>query len=162
MECNRIQPGIDWEALSPEQSLQFRNHLKTCAICRRHVFSEAPERMLFEIQDPELPEDFWLGFWDSLEKRLDDPQPENRPNPAFSIARWAAVLVFALILALYSRKVQEPVPIASNTGIPNPAADSSSVYPLVEEVQNPNTRYYIFQPKGNENIVMMFDPDMEL
>ena len=127
MKCNRIQPGIDWEALSLEQSLQFQNHLKTCPSCRRRVFSEAPERMLFELQDPELPEDFWLGFWDSLEKRLDDSQPEKRPNPVFPIARWAAVLVFALIVALYSRRVQEPVPIATNTVIPSPVADSSSL-----------------------------------
>lgn len=162
MECSRIQPGIDWEALSPEQSLQFRNHLKTCPSCRRRVLSEAPEQILFELQGPELPEDFWLGFWDSLEKRLDDPQLEKRSNPAFPIARWAAVLVFALIVALYGRRVEEPVPMATNTVISNPVADSSTVYPLVEEVQNPNTRYYIFQPKGNENIVMVFDPDMEL
>lgn len=160
MKCNQIPQDTRWEDLSPRQLQAHRAHLESCDACRQRISSEAPEQLLFELQNPELPEDFWLGFWDSLEKKL-EPSVEI-PVPFFMpIVRWAAVFVVILILALYSRRIDEPIPANTATAVPRLAPDSSG-YPLIEDVQNPKVRYYIFQPKGNENIVMMFDPDMEL
>ncbi len=160
MKCNEIPSGTQWENLSSRQLDLYRAHLESCPGCRTRVFSEAPEQFLFELQDPAIPEEFWLGFWDSLERKLDPAEPPS-VSIYFRYVRWAAVFVFVLILSLYSRGIQEPVPAPNTQAISMQTVDLSG-YPLVEEVQNPKVRYYIFQPKGNENIVMMFDPDMEL
>lgn len=160
MKCNEIPSGTEWENLTSRQLELYRGHLESCPACRKRVFSQAPEQLLFELQDPELPEEFWFGFWDSLEKKL---EPDTLPSVSiyFRYARWAAVFVVVLILSLYSRGIQEPQPAPYTLATSKQTVDLSG-YPLVEEVQNPKVRYYIFQPKGNENIVMMFDPDMEL
>jgi hypothetical protein len=161
MECNRIPNGINWDDISGDQLDEYRNHLESCPICRLRVFREAPEQLLFDIRQPELPEDFWLGFWGSVESKLSRPESSTYSGGKFLLARWAAVFVIALLVTLYSRQVHDepsPVPVV-NSILPTP---DSSAYPLVEEVQNPNSRYYIFQPQGNENIVMVFNPDMEL
>jgi hypothetical protein len=160
MDCNQIPTGCDWEDLSPDQLLAYRIHLKSCGHCKSRVISEAPEQLLFDLEDPHLPEDFWLGFWDSLEKKL-SPAEEQNPPLIFPVVRWAAVFVFVLLLSFYSRTLREPESDGIKTVISKQPAEPSQ-YPLIEEVQNPNARYYIFQPEGNENIVMMFDPDMEL
>jgi hypothetical protein len=159
MKCNLIPTGTCWEDLSPDRLSVFRSHLKSCQTCRKRVYSEAPEQLLFELENEELPEDFWLGFWPSLEKKL---EPAEEPPAAFyPVLRWAAVFLFVLILTLYSKTIHEPAPKALVNRISYEAPDSSR-YPLVEDVQNPKVRYYIFQSEGKENIVMMFNPDMEL
>ncbi len=154
MDCNRIPSGIQWEILSPNQLSECQAHLRSCAICRKRVFSQTPELLLFNLQQPELPEDFWLGFWPSLEKKL-EPEERTAKSYLFPVLRWAAVFVIILILTLYNREIQEPGEEFSTVS-PKQLPDSFA-YPLIEEVQNPNARYYIFQPEGNENFVMVFD-----
>src|SRR5262245_8371526 len=103
MECKRIPSGIDWDELPAAQLLAYREHLKSCPACRQRVFSEAPEQLLFEISDSPLPDDFWLGFWESVENKLDRPELSKRSNRALLFMRWAAVFVIGLVVALYSR-----------------------------------------------------------
>jgi len=160
MKCEFIPSDTRWENLSPDRLSVFRSHLKSCQTCHKRVYSEAPEQLLFELENEELPEDFWLGFWSSLEKKL-DPIEEPAVSGFYPVLRWAAVFLFVLILTLYSKSIHDPAPDKLVNRI-SPEVPDSSRYPLVEDVQNPKARYYIFQSQGNENIVMMFDPDMEL
>jgi hypothetical protein len=155
MECSRIPAAEDWEQFSSQQQDDFREHLEYCSNCRRCFLHEFPEKLLFELRDPRLPEDFWLGFWNSLHVKLFLPDPRRISMP---LLRWAAVFVAGLFVVLYSHTFPESSLQARRaTTLPE-----SFQYPLVEEVQNPKATYYIFQPSGNEKIVMIVDPDMEL
>src|SRR5207249_7935961 len=104
--------------------------------------------LLFQISDLPMPEDFWIGFWDSLYIKL-----FSNPAHHFSLPmlRWAAVFVVGLFLVIYSHHLPTH-PLQARR---SPALPETYQYPLVEEVRNPKATYYIFQPSGNEKIVMI-------
>lgn len=153
MLCNQLPPHERWEDASESQLREYRAHLRSCLACRRRIFSEAPDELLFELSDDSLPDDFWIGFWPSLQPRLSrKPQRVS----AIRVIRWAAVFVLALILAVYSGR---------HSTVPQPAKPLPAVtheYPLIEDVQNPDATYYIFQSDGGQKIVLFFDPKAEL
>ena len=154
MECNQLPTC--WDQSSPRQKQQFRDHLRFCASCRQRIMRESPDQLLFDLDQDELPDDFWIGFWDSLHAKI--RVPVSRTLSFF--ARWVAVAACASILLLYGRSLHDvPVVPAENTSI---RASKSTGYPLIEDVKSPGVTCYILQTSGNEKIVMMFDPDMEL
>jgi hypothetical protein len=155
MECSRIPAADEWEQFSAQQQDLFREHLEYCSHCRRRFFHQSPEKLLFEISESPMPEGFWLGFWDSLYIKLFS---KDRGRLGLPLLRWAAVFVAAFFLALYSHHL----PTQSLEARRVPALPESFQYPLVEEVRNPKATYCIFQPSGNEKIVMIVDPDLEL
>lgn len=122
-----------------------------------------PEELLFELNDSSLPEDFWIGFWDSLEKKLPYERPAKR-GLVYPITRWAAVFIVACLLVLFHKDLSESP--SSKRGELNARPfilqAGTSNYPIIDDLQNPRATYYIFQPSEDENIVMMFDPDLEL
>lgn len=160
MECSRIPAADKWELATSRQLEQYRNHVRFCQTCRRRVFSEAPEQLLIELQGAELPEDFWLGFWDSLGKKLMAEKPLQLNRAPVRMLRWAAVFFFAVLLVIISHRLPEA---PSRVGVETrPYVPDTYRYPLIEEVQNPKAIYYIFQAGTNEKVVMVFDPEMEL
>ena len=175
MECNQIPPAETWVSFSDQQIRKFRNHLKNCPACRRRILLSAPDLLLDELQSEPMPGEFWLGFWDSLDKKLPERAPAVERNclPLMPVARWAAVFAFTALMILFSQHLSES-PSSPRGGLParptyssvQPAAElqpePSSAYPLVEEIQNPKATYYIIQAENDQKIVMMFDPDMDL
>lgn len=157
MDCGRIPAADRWEKASSAQLEAYQAHLRECGSCRERVFLEAPEHLLFQLSNFALPEDFWLGFWPSLQKKLDS-RGANVLSVGARVLRWAAVFGFAVVLVFFSRNL--PAPKISKSG---PSGLVKEIgYPLVEEVQNPKATYYIFQSGSNEKIVMVIDPDMDL
>ena len=163
MECNRIPSPEIWDQLEAEQLKSYRIHIQYCAACRARVFKEAPDQLLFDIQTEPLPEDFWFGFWPSVDQKRRFVQ-RTFPNPI----RWAAVFVVGLFILFYGRPLREEGgTVVAAAQISRPAnlimqKNESSSLPVIENLENPDAHYYIFQSGEQEKIVMVFDPDMEL
>jgi hypothetical protein len=148
-----------------------------CLACRRRILAEAPDLLLPELEGAPMPEDFWIGFWDSLEKKLPAPR-EAMPAPRWTrYVRRAAAVAAVVWLAIVNQELPESPSYEINRGVQHarpgdflgatarpaviPALPVSSSYPLIEDLQNP-ARYYVFQSGKNQKIVMIINPDMEL
>jgi hypothetical protein len=164
MECNQIPAPEIWDQLEPEQLKPYRLHIQYCAACRARVMKEAPDQLLFDIQIEQLPEDFWFGFWPSVDQKR---KVVKRTIPYHSI-RWAAVFILGLLILFYGRTLRDEggvgVSSAQITRAASPPLQRREIqsYPVIENLENPDARYYIFQSGEQEKIVMVFDPDMEL
>ena len=151
MDCNRIPvPGL-WDDATQANYQQYRLHIEFCSACRARVLKEAPEKLLFDLQEDPLPEEFWLGFWNSVDRKRPAPELPTNQVP-YSVARWAAVFVFGFLILLYGRNLPESEPVRQLR---------TSAYPVVEIVGNPDAHYYIFQTSDEQKVVMVFDPGME-
>lgn len=160
MECNQLPTR--WDQSSPRQIHLYRDHLRFCASCRQRVLRESPDQLLFQMDESELPNDFWIGFWDSLHTKIDGQGRPPLRNFSSVFVRWAAVAACAAILLLYGRSLHD-VPVApADKGSPFIHASTTTGYPLIEDVKSPGVTCYILQTSEDEKIVMMFDPDMEL
>jgi hypothetical protein len=163
MECNRIPSPEIWDQLEPEELKSYRTHIQYCAACRARVLKEAPDQLLFDIQIEPLPDGFWLGFWGSLNQKRRLAQPSSHAP-----IRWAAVFVIGLLILFYGRPLREEggtvvasAQISRRANLIMQKNESFSL-PVIENLENPDARYYIFQSGEQEKIVMVFDPDMEL
>ncbi len=140
----------------------YRDHLRFCASCRQRILREFPDQLLFQMEESELPNDFWIGFWDSLHTKIGGLGHPSLQNFSSAFLRWAAVAACAAILLLYGRSLRD-VPVAPAVeGSTSIQASRATGYPLIEDVKSPGVTCYILQTSGDEKIVMMFDPDMEL
>ncbi|MCI0416860.1 hypothetical protein L0222_29170 [bacterium] len=164
MECNSVPAPEIWDQLDPEGLKACRLHVQYCRACRTRVLNSAPDQLLFDIQNEPLPEDFWLGFWNSLHQKR---RVLERPISYHPLRRVAVFLLGFLIL-LYGRPIRDEgkavissaqISRAANAVLPISEVPS---YPVIENLENPDARYYIFQSGEQEKIVMVFDPDMEL
>jgi hypothetical protein len=166
MDCNRIPSAQRWDEASVQQLEQYRNHIKFCLACRRRVINEAPNLLLHELKGDPMPDEFWIGFWESLETKLTPVQEKRYHLPLLPVVRWAAALIVALLLALYENKLPESPSYEITRGGPQVRPFDSfteiSTYPLIEEVQEPGSTYAIFEAAGDQKIVMIFNPDIEL
>ena len=165
MECNRIPAPQNWDQLEPEALKTCRIHIQYCQACRKRVLKEAPDQLLFDLQNDALPEDFWLGFWNSVDQKRRVVEPALSYHPV----RWAAVILIGVLLLLYGQPLRDGggsgVFSAQISRAANPRFNRIEVarsYPVIEHIENPDARYYIFQSGEQEKIVMVFDPDMEL
>ncbi len=165
MECNRLPAPKIWDQLEPEALKTCRNHIQYCQACRVRVLKEAPDQLLFDLQNDPLPEDFWLGFWNSVDQK----RRVVRPALPYPPIRWAAVFLIGILMLLYGQPLRDDggagVSSAQISRAANPRFKRSEVagfYPVIEHIENPDARYYIFQSGEQEKIVMVFDPDMEL
>ena len=159
MECEQLPNPQSWDEAGPDKIKEFRSHIQFCSSCRARVLAEAPDQLLFDLSIPSLPQDFWFGFWNSLQhKHVTSFSPSRRLPPV----RWAAVFVIGISVLLYGpeRNRTELVPVA-RVEVKTTEKELES-YPVIENIQNPDARYYIFQSGKEEKIVMVFDPSMEL
>lgn len=160
MECKNIPPAPFWADASKQALSEYRAHLADCSACRNRVFFEAPDALLHELQNRELPKDFWMGFWPSLRARRS--QHAWKPVLRRSLLRWTAVLILGTFLGLQVGSTSRLYESADTFLQSPPAVSISSNYPLLEELQNPGARYLILQHAKNETIIMVFDPNLEL
>jgi len=163
MECNLIPAPEIWDQLEAEQLKRCRLHIQYCPACRARLLKEAPDQLLFDIQIEPLPEDFWLGFWNSVDQKR---RVVERTSPYHPI-RWAAVFILGLLILFYGRPLRDEGGAdvsaqISRAGSPQLQRTDLPSYPVIENLGNPDARYYIFQSGEQEKIVMVFDPDMEL
>jgi hypothetical protein len=164
MECNRIPSPETWDQLEPELLRSYRLHIQYCAACRARVLKEAPDQLLFDIQIESQPEDFWLGFWPSVDQK----RRIVKRNFPYQPIRWVAVFVIGLLILFYGQPLREEgAAVISSAQISRAAhlvTEQSELpsFPVIENLENPDARYYIFQSGEQEKIVMVFDPDMEL
>jgi hypothetical protein len=159
MQCSQIPTADRWDE-QPDLREDYRRHLRSCLACRRRTFAQAPDALLFELRDSSLPEGFWTGFWESLEKKLPDSRVTEPVGSSYRIFRWAAVAALAAFLAVTSRNIPRNTPLVPVSQI-HPLLNRVE-YPVVEDVQSPKATYYIFQSDPNQKIIMVYDPDMEL
>ncbi|HEY4490893.1 MAG TPA: hypothetical protein VI958_02790, partial [Acidobacteriota bacterium] len=140
MECRQIPAAHGWSNLGPDQIHQYREHLSECSSCRQRVIRDAPDELLFRLEDPELPEEFWIGFWPSLHRKM--AAAPDRTALKIRIIRWAAAVAVGAVILLNSPGKQ-----GDDLALQPLKLFQSETYqrPLVEEVQNPNATYYIFQ-----------------
>jgi hypothetical protein len=166
MDCNRIPSAQFWDQCSPELIQEYRRHARSCFACRKQILLDAPDQLLTELDGPPMPDEFWIGFWDSLEKKLPAEQ-EAMPAPRWTkwIRRTAAVAALAT-LAIINQKLPESPSYEINRGVrqvrPVDSLPPATAYPLIEDVQNPAARYYIIQSGQDQKIVMIVDPNMEM
>src|SRR5262249_34468091 len=168
-----LPPSQSWDFEPSSKVAEYRKHLQHCSDCRLRVLREAPDQLLFELHSDPMPEEFWIGFWDSIRSKISVARAsvpaagrDARPTSSMRLVRWAAVLILGVMLAIYSKTFSNIAPNpnilrAGGVAVRSYPPDSYR-YPLVEEVQNPKVTYYIFQPEGNEKVIMVFNPDMEL
>jgi hypothetical protein len=168
MDCNRIPNAKYWKQASVQQLQEYRRHAKMCFACRRRVLSEAPEQLLAELDGPPMPDEFWLGFWDSLEPKL--PRMQEAPQvvaPRWArMVRWAAVCAAMAWLVIITQNLPESPSYEINRRVltvrPVDSLQNSTEYPLIESVGDPAAHYYIFQAGEDSKIVMIINPDMDL
>ncbi len=162
MECNELPTC--WDESSEQQQIEYRRHIEFCLSCRQRVLREFPDQLLFGLNESELPADFWIGFWDSLHRKIGDKEK----RAPMGVARWAAVAACAAMLVLYGRNLDRTVGTETDhpgvivAGTDARTLNSTTGYPLIEDLKRPGAVCYIFQTSRHEKIVMMFDPDMEL
>jgi hypothetical protein len=105
MDCNRIPNAKFWDQCSVQLAQEYRRHAKTCFACRKRVLTQAPDQLLKELDGPAMPEEFWIGFWDSLEKKLPAASSESRPAPVWiKYVRRAAAVAAVAWLAIISQQ----------------------------------------------------------
>ena len=150
MECEHLPPPQKWDQATAKQLKTDRQHVRFCVSCRTRVLKQAPDQLLFDLQNGPLPQDFWLGFWNSVDHKRGKTQ---LASGSYRAVRWPAVFLFGTLIFLYGRNLPETSPVTQ--------VDIES-YPVIESLQNPEARYYIFQSGTQQKIVMVFDPDMEL
>ena len=158
MECDQLPAPRTWEQAAPAALDLYRTHVRLCTACRARVLAEAPDHLLFDIRRQPLPEDFWLGFWNSVQqKNLVGKEHVYVLAPV----RWAAVVFIGLMILLYGRNLPETERLQDP--VQNQAVKiEAQHYPVIENLSNPEARYYIFQSGEQSKIVMVFDPEMEL
>jgi hypothetical protein len=164
MECERLPAPRTWDHALPEDRKEYRIHVRFCQHCRARVLKEAPDQLLFDVQNEPLPEEFWYGFWNSIRRKrfVHDPAGTNSVSTGIhAVIRWAAVFLIGFLVALQNYELPDaqrittaPIPVRMNL--------PQTSYPVIENIGNPEARYYIFQSGEKEKIVMVFDPEMEL
>ena len=163
MECSRIPAASLWGELPQSQLDEICRHLRSCLACQRRAFAQAPDQLLFLLRDDEMPADFWSGFWESLEKKLPDREPQQPVLGIARVLRWAAVFVIGVFLISFSRTLPKQIEYSSRK---SPAAKqiiaSEAEFPIIEATQDSKAKYYIIQSPVNAKIVMMYDPDLQL
>lgn len=175
MDCSELTTPQNWDSEPRSKVAEYRKHLQHCTQCRQVVLREAPDQLLFEMQGDPMPDEFWIGFWPSIEHKISGAgvparrghgYPRHENLSPVRLMRWAAVFVVGVMLALYSKTFSQVAPnpniLRAGGVVVRSYPPDSYRYPLVEAVQNPKATYYIFQPEGNEKVIMVFDPDMEL
>jgi hypothetical protein len=113
MDCDRIPAPNLWDDETPIALKEYRLHIQYCAVCRERVLKEAPEKLLFQLNEDPLPEEFWLGFWDSVDRKrnhLAGAQGREDAGVTF-LMRWMAVILFGTFLILYGRTLSENNPV---------------------------------------------------
>jgi len=160
MECSQLPTC--WDESSSQQKNLYRRHVEFCSSCKQRILREYPDQLLFQLEEMELPDDFWIGFWDSLHTKIGRQGRSSLQNLRLVFARWAAVAACAVILVLYGKSLREIPLEESQKAAPTIKANAARAYPLIEDVKSPGVTCYILQTSGDEKIVMMFDPDMEL
>lgn len=166
MDCSRIPSAKFWNQYSVQLVQEYRSHAKFCFACRKRILSEAPDQLLAELDGPPMPEEFWIGFWDSLEKKLPAAQETAVSFQRLTkLIRRVAVVAAVVWLAIINQNLPESPSYEINRGVRHvrpvdflPASD----YPLIEDMQNPAAHYYIFQAGHDQKIVMIINPDMEM
>jgi hypothetical protein len=121
MDCDRIPAPDLWDNQSSQNLKEYRLHIQFCSACRDRVLNEAPEKLLFDLSEEPLPEEFWLGFWDSVARKRTQPQsrrvaekldqnsaPLRLSGRAYPILRWVGVILFGSFILLYGRALPEP------------------------------------------------------
>jgi len=115
MDCDRIPAPDLWEDETPLNLKEYHLHIQFCSSCRERVLKEAPEKLLFDLSEDSLPEEFWLGFWDSVDRKRTQPQRRREaekiynsstrrlPGRALFFLRWVAVVIFGTFIILYSQ-----------------------------------------------------------
>lgn len=163
MECSRIPAANLWGELAQPQLDEICRHLRSCLACQRRAFAQAPDQLLFLLREEEMPSDFWSGFWESLEKKLPDREPQPSALGFAPVLRWAAVFVIGVFLVSFSRTLPKQT---ENPARQNPVVEQSiaseAEFPIIEASQDSKAKYYIIQSPGNAKIVMMYDPDLQL
>ncbi len=166
MDCKHVPNSERWDEASVQLLDEYRNHIKFCLACRRRVLKESPASLLHGLKGGAMPEDFWIGFWESLENRITPVKERRYHLPLLPVVRWAAALIVVLLLALYENKLPESPSYEITRGgsqvRPFDSVTDISTYPLIEEVQEPGSTYAIFEAAGDQKIVMIFNPDIEL
>jgi len=153
MDCSRIPPSRFWDEEAPEKLHAYRLHIQFCSHCRADVLKNSPEQLLFELRDEPMPEEFWLGFWDSVSrKRKTQTRNALKTSRIAVTVRWIAVLIVGLAIGLYGRSLPESE---------RSTHELTSDYPVIENLKNPQARYYIFQT-SRQKVIMVFDPEIEL
>jgi hypothetical protein len=150
MECEQLPSPENWDDATEKDLTNYRQHVRFCVSCRSRLLREAPDQLLFDLQAEPLPQDFWLGFWNSVDHKKEQVPPIAQKYRPF---RWAAVFIFGSLIFLYGRNIPEPGPVRQV---------QNESFPVIENLQNPEARYYIFQSGNQQKIVMIIDPDMEL
>jgi hypothetical protein len=106
------------------------------------------------LREEPLPDEFWLGFWNSVSQKRGNMAVAAASSRFITMIRWAAMFAFAALIVLYGRDLPETAPPGRQAG--------TEVYPVIENIENPEARYYIFQSSEQQKIVMVYDPDIEL
>lgn len=153
MDCNQIPAPELWDEESDENLQAYHSHVQFCSRCRANVLKRSPEKLLFALKQDRMPEEFWLGFWDSVSRKKNLHKTHtSKTMLATAALRWIAVLIVALVIGLYGHSLPEEQQTRVN---------STADYPVIENLRNPQAHYYIFQTTG-QKVVMVFDPEVEL
>jgi hypothetical protein len=95
--CRGLAAGALYDDLSPEERASFEAHIAACASCAAEYRAMTETKTAFDRRErPDPGPEFWDGYWDRLEKRLD---AEPSPAPAARDARGRGVRLCPLFPA---------------------------------------------------------------
>ncbi len=112
-KCRGLIAEALYDDLSPKDKAAFEAHLVRCGACAAEYAAMTETRKMLDTRERRDPgHDFWEGYWDRLEKRLDaEPAPATRraagrahrsfalfPAWTFRIAAAAALLVVGIFI----------------------------------------------------------------
>ncbi len=125
--------------MTPEGRASFEAHLKACPVCASEFEAMTETRKILDTRERRDPgPDFWEGYWDRLEKRLDaEPRPAPRlvrrpfvlfPAWGFRFAAAAALLVVGILIGRTLLRPPAPRVARSTpeTMIPAPGVEQAS------------------------------------
>lgn len=147
-KCRGLMAEVLYDDLSPKDGAVFAAHLEACPACASEYEAMTETRKILDARQRRDPgPDYWEGYWDRLEKRLDaEPAPSARPGrgralrpfaffPAWAYRAAAAAALLLVGILIGRTLLRPPIPRIARTTPPVIAAA-----PGVEQASAPVLR----------------------
>ena len=161
MECIDIEKSIK----NNEQWDEVFAHIQACAACKKKYLTEEPHALLKAYASVEAGNDFWNQQRNSIMAGVHN---ETRRHAHRWIKYAAAIIVpAALVIFVFEKTKINPVspPIVLKQPDKPLAVETKKQdvqYPLIDELKNPDARYYKIQLDNKTQLVMIVDAKMDI
>ncbi|OGF66867.1 MAG: hypothetical protein A2Y62_01295 [Candidatus Fischerbacteria bacterium RBG_13_37_8] len=142
-------------------------HVEHCLLCRQDYLSEDTYRLLACIPDKDEGELFWLQQRTMIMAKLQ----AKRKRLVSAWFKYAAAILLPLMIVVYvyemrMRPIERMQPIAPYVQQPqiiqSPIQLKETAYPAIDDLKNPEARYYKIELDSKTQVIMIVDSNLDL